>query len=565
VASGSATLDLGMAKDGVAPRGAEFEDDVASQLLAYMDMTSDLVGVVDDHSRLVYLNEAARKRLGVGDPTGLTTADLFPPHVFARYYDEIRPALVHDGRWSGELPVLSASDEPVPMVVTIVGRTQAGGSITGLVLHGRELARPHPAPSGPHFMHDELTLLPTRSILDDRMRVALARAGREANLVAVVLIDVDSLKDVNDTYGHAAGDEVLRVLARRMSRIVRDADTVARVGGDEFVVLLDGLIDAEAAIALSNRLREAVCRTALDIDGMELSVGASFGVALGERGDEPAELLRRADTAMYRAKARGGDNVVVFDDETEVSVTTITDEFAVAVSHGLIRPHVQPIIDLHTHEVVGYQGVARWDHPDRGLLAADMFIDIVANTPMAPVVDLAVLRRTAAVAARVARRGSQARAYGHLSRRLVGDPRLDQYLAEISGELAISMTDLCIEIAHPIVARGSVAVKSALRAVREAGARTVLTGLHGECDVSEIVEHAFDELRLARRLIHAAARDPEQHRIVTATVALAHALDLPVIAVGVETEAEELAMLDAGCDFAQGDYYSPVVPAGEAE
>jgi diguanylate cyclase (GGDEF)-like protein len=398
------------------------------------------------------------------------------------------------------------------------------------------------------------------------MRVALARAGREANMVAVVLIDVDSLKDVNDTYGHAAGDEVLRVLARRMSRIVRDADTVARVGGDEFVVLLDGLTDAEAAITLSNRLREAVCQTALDIDGMELSVGASFGVALGERGDEPAELLRRADTAMYRAKARGGDNVVVFDDESEVSVTTLANDFAVAVSHGLIRPHVQPVIDLHTHEIVGYQGVARWNHPVRGTLDADTFIDIVANTPMAPVVDLAVLRRTAAVAARTARRGGgQVRVYGHLSRRLIGDPRLDQYLAEISGELTISMADLCIEVAHPIVARGSVAVKSALRAAREAGVRTVLTGLHGEGDVNEIVEHAFDELRLARRLVHAAAFDPEQRRIVTATVALAHALDLPVIAVGVETEAETVAMVDAGCDYAQGDYFGAVVPAGDAE
>src|SRR5690349_9613452 len=160
-----------MTNEGVAPAGSEPAADVASQLLAYMEMTSDLVGVVDDQSRLVYLNDAARKRLGIGDPTGLTTADLFPPNVFARYYDEIRPALVNHGRWSGELPVLSSEDEPIPMAVTIVGRTRAAGAVTGLVLHGRELDRPVSTTTGPPFMHDELTSLPRRSLLDDRMRV----------------------------------------------------------------------------------------------------------------------------------------------------------------------------------------------------------------------------------------------------------------------------------------------------------------------------------------------------------------------------------------------------------
>jgi diguanylate cyclase (GGDEF)-like protein len=554
-----------MSNEGVAPTGPEPTAAVASQLLEYMDMTSDLVGVIDDQSRVVYLNNAARKRLGVGDTYGLTTADLLPPNVFARFFYEIRPAVVNDGRWSGELLVFSSEGEPVPMAVTIVGRIEAGGLITGLVLHGRELARSTSAHAGPVFLHDELTLLPQRSILDDRMRVALARAGRDANMVAVVLIDVDSLKDVNDTYGHAAGDEVLRVLARRMTRVVRDADTVARVGGDEFVVLLDGLADAEDAIALANRLRETVSRSALDIEGIELAVGASFGIALGQPGDEPAELLRRADTAMYRAKAIGGGNVVMFDHESEISVTTVVDDFALAVSHGLIRPYVQPVIDLRTQELVGYQGMARWDHPDRGMLAADKFIDIVANTPMAPVVDIAVLRRTAAVAARVARRGGRARVYGHLSRRLIGDARLDHYLGEIAAELALPIADICVEVAHPVVARGSNAVKSALRVVRETGMRVVLSGVHGECDVNEIVEYGFDELRLARRLVHAAATDSDQHRVVTATVALAHALDIPVIAVGVEREAEAAAMLDAGCDLAQGDLFGGVLPAGHAE
>ena len=287
-----------MTSEGVAPAGPEPAADVASQLLAYMDMTSDLVGVVDDQSRLVYLNEAARKRLGIGDPAGLTTADLFPPSVFARYYDEIRPALVRTGSWSGELPVLTSEDEPVPMLVTIVGRTLAAGAITGLVLHGHELDREAPTATEPPFMHDELTLLPQRSLLDDRMRVALARAERDENLVAVVLIDVDSLKDVNDSYGHAAGDNLLRAVAQAIESRVRYSDTVARIGGDEFAVLLPGATPAHAA-----RVAEKVTAAVAAVWPAGLVGGASVGVADVEPGDRSAEqVLAAADREMYAVK-----------------------------------------------------------------------------------------------------------------------------------------------------------------------------------------------------------------------------------------------------------------------
>ena len=158
---------------------------------------------------------------------------------------------------------------------------------------------------------------------------------------------------------------------------------------------------------------------------------------------------------MYRAKALGGAKVVVFEDGADVNVTTLADELAVAVSHGLIRPHVQPVVDLHRGVLVGYQGLARWEHPRRGLLEAEQFVDVVANTPILPVVDLAVLRRTAAAAARTSRSGLQVRAYGHLSRRLLADVDLARYLTEIIDDFGIAPSDLCVEIAHVLVARPS--------------------------------------------------------------------------------------------------------------
>jgi diguanylate cyclase (GGDEF)-like protein len=535
---------------------------VTSQLIAFADRTSDLVGVIDGESQVLYLNEAARKRLGLGDSTGLTTADLFPPQSFVRYYDEVRPALLRFGTWHGELAVLTGSGEAVPMAMTVVGRVSPGGEVDGLVALGREIGPSPVAALTSYLVHDELTGLPGRAILDDRMRVALAHAARDGRRVAVILADVDAMKDINDSFGHAVGDNVLRGIARVMSRELRSGDTVARLGGDEFVVLLDGLDETETGWLVAERLRDAICSPAVEPGADGPAVTASFGLAVGTSDDSPAELLHRADAAMYRAKAMGGAKVVVFEDGAEVSITALADELAIAVSHGLIRPHVQPVVDLDTGALVGYQGLARWEHPRRGLLDAEQFVDLVSNTPILPVIDLAVLRRTAAAAARSARSGVRMRAYGHLSRRLIGDGDVERYIGEIVGDLGIAPADLCVEVAHALVARPSRRVEGTLRGLREFGVRTVLSAVDGGCEVNEIVQYGFDELRLARRLVRDAGHDPTRRRVAHGTIALARALGLTVIAVGVETEAERADMRDAGCDYGEGNLFGSVQPAG---
>jgi EAL domain-containing protein (putative c-di-GMP-specific phosphodiesterase class I) len=385
--------------------GATPDPDVRARLVAYVEGTSDLVGVVDAESRVLYLNDAARKRLGFGDAAGLTTADLFPPEAFARYYDEVRPALLRAGTWHGDFAVLTQSGESVPVTLSIVASVGPGGEVNGLVTHGRVIE--------------------------------------------------------NDT-GAATP------------------------------------IDSRAA-------------------------------GLGGADDEASALA---------------------------------DELAVAVSHGLIQPHVQPVVDLGRGVVVGYQGLARWAHPRRGILEAEQFIDLVASSPVLPVVDLAVLRRTAAAAARAARSGLLVRAYGHLSQQLVVDSDLSRYLAEIVDELRIAPSDLCVEIAHASVVHRSVRIAGALRDLRATGVRMVLSAVDGECELNQIVDYGFDELRLARSLVNGAGHDPGLRRVVDGTVALARALGLKVIAVGIDTEADRVNMREAGCDCGQGDLFGPVQPAG---
>ncbi len=381
----------------------------------------------------------------------------------------------------------------------------------------------------------------------------------------MIVADVDGLKDINDSFGHAVGDEVLRGCARALAASVRSGDTVGRMGGDEFVVLVDGLDELDVAADFVDRLCDAVSRTPIETAAGPLVVTASFGVAVGVTDDSDAAMLQRADAAMYRAKAAGPGKVVVFDDDTGVNITTLGDELAVAVSHGLIRPHVQPIVDLHRGVLVGYQGLARWEHPRRGLLEAEQFVPVLESMPILAVVDLAVLRRTVAAAARAARGGPRLRAYGHLSRRLIGDVGLVRYLSEIVEDLGVAAADVCVEIPHAFVARPSRRVEHALRDLREVGVRTVLSAVDGECEVNQIVEHGFDELRIARRLVRDAEHDSTRRRVADATIALARALGLTVIAVGIETDAQRVAMRDAGCDFGQGNLFGPVQPAGNVD
>ena len=199
---------------------------------------------------------------------------------------------------------------------------------------------------------------------------------------------------------------------------------------------------------------------------------------------------------MHQARRSGTGQISLYDFADGENLSALADEFALAVSHGLIRPHVQPIIELRTGNLRGYQGLARREHPQRGLLDAEDFIHLVADTAMAPVVDLAVLRRTAAAAARVARRGSTVRAYGHLSRRLLGNVDIEHFLVEIANDLVLAK--LVAVLRNCLSARRARAHRRRdprCAALHDLGIRTVLSEVDGTCDANDLVENGFDEIR----------------------------------------------------------------------
>jgi diguanylate cyclase (GGDEF)-like protein/PAS domain S-box-containing protein len=286
---------------------------LAAVLEAVFEATPDLVGITDDRGGVVYVNRAARRLFGLeGDIRSLTTDLMYPPEAFELYYSEVRPQLVRGEPWAGIVPMYNADNQVIDVWQTVVAGVSPAKSIDWLVSIGRDITEVNEAHADLQYRatHDALTGLPNRTMVLDHLRLALARRDREERGVGIVFLDLDGFKDINDRYGHDAGDVVLQDIAQRLASATRPSDTVARYGGDEFVVLLDGLgqgaIEAEH---IAQRLVEAIAAVPVSF-GRRVAITASAGVVVApEHLDNPERLITAADRLMYRAKRAGGNRV----------------------------------------------------------------------------------------------------------------------------------------------------------------------------------------------------------------------------------------------------------------
>jgi diguanylate cyclase (GGDEF)-like protein len=543
----------------------ELHGDLSSALVDYAKRTSDFVGIVDDKGVVVYLNEAARKRLGVGDAEGLTTADLFPPAEFTRYYDEIRPRLLADGRWSGELLLSTVAGDESPLEIALVARVAPGGEIVGIVLHGRERTVLSDESSVSVVAFDPLTGLPERLLLEDRMRIAQARSARHGHRIALVFIDLGATTEGNATLGHGAADNVVRMVARRLVRSVRASDTVARVDRSSFVLVVDDVNDDSSAFMLAERVRDALTHTPLWTAAGELAVDARFGLAIGDAETPLAELLTRAESAARGGRSDDAARVGVASGHRDPHVAALAEELARAVSHSEIRAYVQPVCALESDELIGYQGLARWQHRARGLLEASAFIELAANTSTGSVVDLAVLRATTSAVVMTSRPGAPLRVYAHVSHRLLSDPRIEQYLAETLDATGLLPRQLCMVVPQALLARPSRLMSDALRAIRDWDVRLAAGGVDANGKLDELVDYRLDELHLDRRLVQSAAFDASQRLVVRGIVGFGHALGIRILAVGIENEQQRTVFVESECDLARGFLYGAPVPADTVE
>jgi diguanylate cyclase (GGDEF)-like protein/PAS domain S-box-containing protein len=416
-------------------------------------------------------------------------------------------------------------------------------------------------------LHDPLTHLPNRTLALDRIAQALARRRREGIDVVIFALDVDRFKMINDSFGHAAGDEVLLTVAPRLIAAVRPSDTVARLGGDEFVVICVGADAASQATEVAERLA-AAARQSLMLEGGEHSVTVSIGITVsGSPQDTPGSLLRDADVAMYRAKERGRGRYELFDEamRTEVMMRMRTEsELRRGLDGGEFKVWYQPVIDLASGRPVSVEALVRWDHPERGLTAPMEFIHVAEEIGLIAELGLDVLERACRQTAAWQRQFDTALEVSvNVSGRQATNPRFPALAASIAAQSDLRERTLELEITESVLMEEADSPTAILKTMQDHGLSVALDDFGtGYSSLSRLKRFPLDALKIDRSFISGVDSNGADRAIVKATIDMAHAVGLTVVAEGVETHEQANYLRAFGCDRAQGFLYSRPQPAG---
>ncbi|WP_262271878.1 putative bifunctional diguanylate cyclase/phosphodiesterase [Microvirga yunnanensis] len=413
--------------------------------------------------------------------------------------------------------------------------------------------------------HDVLTGLPNRSLFDERLDQALVRT-RRGDKLALLTLDLDRFKQVNDMLGHVAGDILLREFAGRLSRLIRPTDTVARLGGDEFALVQTGIQDRHDVEALCARILEAV-RQPFDLLGRQAVVGVSIGVVLApEAGTDRAELLRKADIALYHAKDEGRDCHRYFTNSMDESVkrrALIEEELRTALGSGEgLKVFYQPQVARTGGPMIGLEALIRWEHPTRGLITPDQFIPVAEETGLIVPLGEWVLRQACATS----HRWPDLFVAVNLSPVQFRSGGFAQRVIEIVRECGADPRRIELEVTEGTLLDNDEFTRGALDLLRSAGFRIALDDFGtGYSSLSYLRQYEVDKIKIDRSFIqhlgHAA--DEDSAAIITAIVTLGHTLGLTVAAEGIETEDQKLALAAMGCDELQGYLFSRALPEEE--
>ena len=537
--------------------------DTFSLLNATLESTADGLLVVDMDRRITSFNsrftemwQVPESLLSAGDDQAILTfvLDQLPdPEAFLARVDELysqRDSESNDTLVFKDGRVFERFSKPQYVAGSVVGRVWSFSDITEQKQLENELA--HLA------FHDTLTGLANRALFSDRLTQALARSERTGKYVAVLFLDLDNFKTINDSLGHSAGDEVLIAVAQKLSKCLRRSDTAARLGGDEFAVLVEDVDNHDEVVRLANRIMK-VLRHPVTIAAKKVSATVSIGITFGITGSTSEQLLRNADLAMYLAKAQGKDRYEEVQDQMHTAVLArleLEADLRKAVLDGEFVVHYQPIFDVETGAIVGFEALVRWQHPTRGLLQPDSFIPFAEEIGVIESIDRFVLGRAC----------SQARSWQddglvatnllvsvNLSAREITDARIKDSVATSLDGSGFEAKHLILEITERAVLSDIEAAVQNLEALRALGLRIAIDDFGtGYSSISHLERLPIDILKIDKSFLSVMTKRDNMPDLAQAIVQLAHTLGLVPIAEGVERPEQASRLRKLGCRLAQG-------------
>lgn len=553
-------------------------DQLNDQLLGALDAASDAIVVFDARARLTFANRGAAELLGVSDATD---AD---DEAAATFFDAVRNQVPREvltnasrSSWSGELGHRSPDGFMRTLALTLHVVRGSDATVDHYSVIARDVTehKQLQAELQRQATHDELTGLPNRTLFLRRVAEALDRSRTLRRGVTVMFLDFDGLKTVNDTVGHRFGDQLIVSVGKRLVNATRPSDVVARLSGDEFAVLAEGVGDESLALEIAERLRASITGQHV-IQGVEVTSGASVGIAIATQAllaeQSPADaaltLLVNADTAMYRAKQRGKGRCEIYSEAMRTQARdrlTLGSQLERALARSEMSLLYQPIVSIHTGRVVAIEALLRWQHPERGTLTPPAFLDVAEETgAIGPIGDWVI-----ATAARTLRElldeGTLERSVAmhiNVSPRQLSDAGFVERTTSSLQQAGIDARQLVLEFTEATALAGNPAVTRSLNALGRLDVRLSIDDFGtGYSSLAHLRDFRAAQLKLDGTFIRNVGRDGADDPIVRSIVQLAHSLDMSVVAEWVQS-AEQLQRLRLlGCDQAQGNHVCEPVDA----
>ena len=553
---------------------------LSEQLVGLLDVTADAVLVFDQHGVLMFCNDGARELIGVNEQSGLNdaAAQMFIQAIRDQVPREVTTSSTSN-RWEGELGF--RSPDGIMRTLSIV--LQIVRTADGVISHYSAIARDITEAKQlqdeltRQATHDAMTGLPNRVLFLRKLSEALERSRTLKRGVTVLFVDLDKLKDVNDNIGHGVGDQLLNTIAKRLVSATRPSDIVARIGGDEFVVLCDGLGDEHVAMDVADRVRQAMTGQVI-LQGIEIFTSASIGIAMAtpallaeeSPNDAAVTLLRNADTAMYRAKQRGRGRCEMFSEEmrkTDRDRAALSSELERALATNQLFVVHQPIVSTHTGRVAGTEALLRWNHPERGVLTPPVFLEMAEESgAIGPIGDWVI--RQACTDARSWMDTNVVDGsfivHVNVSARQLSDSGFVERVMGSLKDTKLEPSHLALEINETTMLNDNPAIMRTLNALKRLGVKLAIDDFGtGYSSLAHLRDFPADFLKLDGTLVRDIGLQGSDDPIVRSIIQLAHSLNMSVIAEWVTTDDQTQRLRLLGCDFVQGNRIGEPVVAAE--
>ena len=568
-----AVLDALASVGAIALSNAELHAEVERQKDNLVVITSSLgegVCAVSRTGEVTFMNPAGARMLGW--PEGGTGEGLPPAVGTPRFLLDpaLRAMSLRQNVVTDDARFERADGTYFPVTVTaspVIGDAEPSAAV--LVFRDTSERKAFEEQLALHAFQDPLTGLANRRLLLDHLDHALLQADRTGGRVAVLFGDIDHFKIVNDNLGHQVGDEMLRVVAERLRRVVRPGDTLSRFGGDEFVIILEGVSSPEDARQVADRVLQVLREPIMLSGGHEVIASMSIGMTMSEAGSSRDDLLHDADVAMYRAKEHGrGGQVTLFDTDRVGGRTAGRLDLETALHHAVDRAEVevyfQPLIALADEKIVGAEALVRWDHPEHGILTPAHFIELAEDNGTFLRIGRAVLEQACGYAkAWLDTMGVRLQVGVNLSARQFQLAGLEEQIADVLQSTGIDPAQLCLEVTESLAMDDVELTSAVLTKLHGLGIRLAIDDFGtGHSSLGYLARIPIDVIKIDQSFVRDIHQDPVKSAIVSAVVALSKAIGATTVVEGVETLSELQQVERLGCDAAQGFYFSRPLPAG---